>query len=795
MLAVVVDPMAWRIVGGAVALVALAGCGSSGSDPDAGMADTGPAVVDGGDGGADDGGADAGPPPPARSAEAPLVQWVNPFIGTGGLGFGTGACYPGPQRPFGMVRPGPDTAPEEGSAPFAHFSGYYYPDENIHGFSHLRAHGIGISDYGVLAMMPTDGMTAERTTQQGRRSRFSHDSEQASPGYYAVTLEDTGIEVELTATDRVALHRYTFPETVDPVVLFDVAHTANDVTIDEGSIEVDPDAREMWGRVHFEGGYSRRHGGIDAFFAARFDRPFAEHGVWLGDTLAEGESAREGERVGGWAGFDLGDDRTVHAAVGVSFVDVAGARANLDAEMTDIDFDATRSDAEAEWERALSVVEIEGRTETDFRLFYTALYHTLMMPTLLQDTDGRYRGVDGEVHTASDGLVYYSDFSLWDTFRTHHPMLTLLYPEQQTEFLRALVQMAEDGGYMPRWPLGDGYTGGMVGESATIVFADSVVKGLRDYDLATAYAAMRSTAMESPPADAPYGGRSGIEEYVDLGWVPMEASGGSASLTLEYAYDDWALATLAEALGQSEDASMFAERAGNWENLYDESTGFLVGRRQDGSFPDDLDPIVWEDYFVEGNAWQYMWYAPHDLERMAEVRGGREAMLEVLREFFDLSSRRPINTTVPANYYWHGNEPDLHVAWIFSALDDPAGTARWTRWAMEEHYADDPGGLPGNDDSGTLSAWYVFAALGFYPIAGADYYLVGSPTLTRATLHLEGGDFVVEAPDASDRSIYVTGAMLNGEPLERARFTHDDIAGGGRLELDMGAEPTGWSTP
>jgi len=727
--------------------------------------------------------------PPSRPAEAPLVQWVDPFIGTGGLGFGVGSAFPGPQVPYGMARPGPDTTGASSAAGPSHCAGYWYEDANIRGFSNTRAHGMGGAEYGAVALMPTIGMDATKTSWQGYRARFSHDTEEASPGYYAVTLSESEVRVELTATARVGLHRYTFPSSAgsDATVIVNIAHALADVEIIDGRVEIDPGEAEVFGFATFSSGYSGRFGGMPVYFLMRFSRPFASYGVWQAGTLFESETARTGADTGAWLSFDAADDPVVEVAVGISFVDEDHARMNLDAEVPAFDFESVRADTEAQWETALGAVEVEGRWERDFRIFYTALYHALLMPTLATDVDGSYRGIDQQVHVA-EGFTYYTDFSLWDTYRTQHPLLTFLYPGWQTQMLRSLLAMGRDGGYMPRWPLGIGYTGGMVGDSADIVFADSWVKGVRDFDLREAYDIMLLTALGPTPDGAPYGGRGGIQSYIDRGYVSIEASGGSASRTLEFAYDDYALSVLAEALGETEDQALFEARAGSWRNVYDPASGFLVGRHEDGSFPEEVDPVAWQDYFAEGSAWQYLWFAPHDLPALAETLGGREAFLERLDRFFELSAAEDYFPLLPAPYYWHGNEPDLHASWIFAELDQPADTARWTRWVLARHYGDGPDGLPGNDDAGTLSAWYVFSAAGIFPIAGLDHYLIGSPIFTRVVFHLVGGDFIVDAPESSDRALYVQSANLDGTLLDRARLPYDALPGA-TLHLDLGPDP------
>jgi len=709
--------------------------------------------------------------PPGMETPLPLTQHVNPFVGSGGLAFGVGSSSVAPQTPFGMARPAPDTSEPDGAPGFNHCSGYYWEDELIQGFSQVRMHGTGIADYGNVALMPVDGISPDKTVQTGYREPFSHDEEEAEVGYYAVTLGDSRIRAELTASDRVAIHRYTFPESVaEPVVLVDVAHWIGEGEVVDADLSIDPEAREVSGFSQVDGGYSGRFGGVRVYFVARFDRAFTDQGTWFEGALRdELEVSGSGNgQLGGWVGVD-GD---VTVAVGLSFVDVEHARMNLDAEGAD--FDATREATQAQWEEVLGRVEVEARSERDLRLFYTALYHALLMPTLGSDVDGSYRGLDGEVRVA-EGYRYYTDFSLWDTFRTQVPLLSWFYPELQRDQMRSLVAMARDGGFMPRWPLGHGYTGGMVGESATVAMADAWIKGVRDFDLRAAYDAMRFTAMQRTPEGSAYGGRSGVEDYVALGYVPVEAGGGSVSKTLEYAYDDWALAYLAEELGETGDAAAFTERAGNWENLWDEERQFLLGRQRDGAFVEDVDLVRWESFYTEGNAWQYLWYAPHDLEGLAERMGGPDAMMTRLDEFFVRSARRP-STLFPPNDYWHGNEPDIHAPWIFSAFDRRAESARWVRWVMETFYSDTPEGLPGNDDSGTLSAWYVFAALGVFPIAGGDLYLLTEPTLASATIHGER-ELVIEGSRDAE------GITLDGEPLERSRLRHAQLEGTLRFGL------------
>jgi predicted alpha-1,2-mannosidase len=723
---------------------------------------------------------DDSPPVERFVPEAPYTRYVDPFIGTGGLGFGYASCFPGPQMPYGMIRPGPDTGLEGGAAPFDHFSGYNYGDAYVHGFSLTRLQGAGIVDYGAPGLVFADGFTAEKTSVSGQRSRFTHDLESAEPGHYAVTLLDAGIDVEVTASHRTALFRVAPDEGVEPTVIVDLGYSLPSVDILDGHVELSIESREIRGWVRLAGGYSNRRGGIAVSFVVRSSAPILAHGLFDGDVLLDAAStSADGADVGAFITLGASGEAPVVAA-SISFVDVDGALANLEAEAADFDFERVRGEAHEAWAAHLAKIRVEGASEREARIFYSSLYRALLMPTLLEDVDGRYRGLDDGVHVA-DGFDYVSDLSLWDTFRTLHPLLNLVYPEHQRNVLRSLVAMAEDGGYVPRWPIGPNYTGGMVGDPAAIVIAESWLKGLRDFDLRTAYDALRSTALEAPPPEAPFGGRGAIEPYVELGYVPIEAAGGSVSRTMEYAYADYALSVLAEALAEPEDVSVFTARAKNYENVFDQESGFFIGRSEDGTFVTLASATAWQPFYTEGNAYQYLFYAPHDLSGLAELLGGADVALERLDDLFDQSTRDAYTPMFPGTYYWHGNEPDLHYAFVFAALGDHERTVRWSRWVMASQYGDGPDGLPGNDDGGTLSAWYVFASLGLFPLAGTDQYLLGAPVFDRAEIELPSGTLTIECPALEAGAYQLT---LDGTPLPQPRITHDAIASGGVLRFD-----------
>lgn len=724
-----------------------------------------------------DAGIDAAVPEPSAAAR-PYTQHVNPFIGTGGTGYGVGSAFPGPQVPFGMARPSPDTSIEGRAPDFAHCSGYSYSDTHIDAFSHTRMHGTGIVDYGVVSLMPTIGMSSAKTSEAGYRSAFSHESELASPGYYAVTLADTQVRVELTATEHVGVHRWTFPAESEAVVVVDNGHAASNVDVTSAEISVDEAAHELFGFVHFSGGYSGRFGGMPVYFVARFNTPFSRVGTFAEGVLNEHATHAEGTTSGAFVAFDLSERESVEAAVGLSFTDIAHARMNLDAEVPVIDFDALRAAAEEAWEAQLARIDVEGRNAEDFVRFYTALYHVFMMPTLAMDVDGTYMGMDGETHHA-DGFRYHTDFSMWDTFRTLHPLLTLIAPDVQRDLLLSLLAMGNDAGAIDRWPLGVGFTNGMIGDSAAIVFADSVEKGISDLDVARAYELLRAPAM-GPLVDSPYEGRSGIDAYIDRGYVPGDESSASVSKTLEYAYADFALARLAQHLDLTEDQALFDTRATYYRNLYDANQGFFVSRSSSGEFVALGSSTAWSDPYTEGNAWQYLWYAPHDLVGLIELLGGQAATRDRLDDFF-MRSQSTTHTALPDLYYWHGNEPDLHAAFVYAALGDQDRASEMSHWILDARYGTDPAGLAGNDDAGTLSAWFVFASSGIYPISARPEYLLGSPIFTRVLMHLEAGDLEIRAPGAGSGRAAPLSTRLDGVALASPEVMHAALVDGAHL--------------
>ncbi len=699
---------------------------------------------------------------------------VNPFIGTGGIGYGVGSAFPGPCVPFGMARPGPDTSLYGASPGFHHCSGYHYSDNRIRGFSHTRLSGTGLPEYGNILVMPTLDFSGDYSKEKSRLSRFSHESENARPGYYAVTLDGAGIKVELTATHHCGLHRYTFPRAGKGRILIVADHAIMKRDVCEAGIQLDPGAREATGRVLDCGSLTGRNGGVEIFFAARVSGPIMGHGVSERDALA-------------WVDVDTDSPKVV--AVGISFISIDQARRHLDEEIGARSFDEVLEEAEGMWRESLSAIEISGGAPDQRTIFYTALYHSLIMPTDFTEAGGLYRGLDEKAHVA-EGFRYYTDFSLWDTFRTLHPLLVLIEPERTQDMMQSLVMMAEQGGHMPKWPTAYRYTSCMIGASADNVIADAYLKGVRGFDVEAAFRAARRLAVQGVPPRAGYDGRVGIEEYISRGWVPADVYPSAASRTIEFSYNDFCLANLAGALGMEEDQRAFMDRSRNWRNLWDESTGWLRGRRADGSFAGPFAPWAWTGFYVEGNARQWLWAPFHDPEGLIDLMGGRENFTERLNRFFEKSATRP-DTLLPDSFYWHGNEPDIHAAYLFNYAGRPDLTRKWVRWIMEKKYSNAPNGLDGNDDCGTLSAWYVFSALGFYPVAGTDVYLIGAPLFENAVIHMKHGDLVIRAENNPSENIHVEKVLLNGRPLTEPWFYHEDINAGAELVFIMSDQPPG----
>lgn len=742
-----------------------------------------------------------------NAADEPLVSspiepydplpFVDPMIGTDGLGAQIANVNPGATWPLGLVLAGPNTRTVNGAPAFYHCAGYHYPDTHIGGFAHIHGHGIGVTDYGAVHLMPRARFDAAHLDVRARMAPFSHDDEQATVGRYRVKLGDDATEVDIVATSHGAIHRWTFsPSAGDtPVMWLDLDHTFGNDTTTLARVQWDADAGELSGKQVIAGGYSARFDGQQAHFVITFDVTPAPAGSLEVGTFGAsfepvpGAHTLDDDTGGAWVRFPAGTT-AVEARVALSYVDVEGARANHASELASTTFEQAIEQVEQAWRDRLSRVRVRGGSPDDQVIFHTAHYHALMMPHVQTDVDGRYRGIDGEVHVTD--FDYMSDLSLWDTFRTLHPFWTLAHPDLQRGAARSLVQMVRDGGSLPRWPMAHGYTSGMVGSPATMLLADTVFAGIDGWDSDVAFEAAYAAAT-GPTANA---SRDGIADYLALGYLPSDRVGASASKTLEYAWADHALARWADAQGRPEAAALHAQ-ARSWQNVWDPSQRFFVPRRSDGSFEQVSNPTHWIGAYTEGNAWHYRWGAAHDPLGMVALQHGGDvdAALDALRGYLDGVINEP-DDNLPDDLYWHGNEPVLHVPAMPSLLGDPDLAAAFSRHVLRTRYRTGPLGLDGNDDAGTLSSWALLVMIGVYPVAGSGEWSLLPPVFSRVEVDRDQGMLVVEAPGAALGHRFPAGAALDGEPLERAWVTTEELLGTQVLSFDLVESPAGWrSTP
>jgi predicted alpha-1,2-mannosidase len=742
---------------------------------------------------------DASPPVsmPNQPARGELGQWVNPLVGTGGYPWVCGNNFPGAMVPFGMVRLGPETISSILHQRALNTSGYYYSDDQILGFSHTRLNGTGATDGGHFLVTPALVALNPRTLGRSPRISFTHREETASPGYYAVRLPKLDTLVELTATPRVGVHRYTFPQSSTPHLRFDVMNALGGRRSTEGKLRMLPEAAELEGSARTFGTFAARYGGIKVYFVGKVNVPWADFTLWQDATVFPGKIEADGNHIG----VDLSFAATnrpppVTLKLAISYVSVENARANLNAETADKDFDQIRAQAQNAWEEKLSSIRIQGGTEAQRKIFYTALFRVFQMPTVFNDANGDYLGFDRHVHRVSD-FQYFTDLSLWDTFRTTHPLYVLIANREQRDMLVSLVKMLEQGGWLPRWPAGCGYSNSMLGTPADVVIADSYLKGIQDFDVEKAYQAMRSTALGPTPPGAAFSGRQGISEYLQHGYCPAGLVKRSISRTLEFAWADHAIARLAAKLGHDQDAALFGKHAQFYRNVWNPKNQFFQPRDAAGNFVEPFKPLLltyldWKDKYtqdyVEGSAMQWRWAVPFDAEGLISLFRDRTYFVSELDRFF-AKSTTTMGAWNPGPYYWHGNQPDINAAYLFNEAGRPDLTQKWARWILEHKYGTSYDGIDGNDDAGTLSAWYVLSALGIYPEAGSDRYQLGTPLFEKAEVKLAGGILDIIADNYSPNHPYVRQVWLNDRLLNRWWIRHAEIASGGTLRFHMSSEP------
>lgn len=713
------------------------------------------------------------------SSSQDLSKWVDPFIGTGGHGH----TYPGATLPFGMVQLSPDTRLKGWDG----CSGYHYSDEVIFGFSHTHLSGTGVSDYGDILFMPTVGEVqvnngSPEDPSSGYCSRFYHEEEKASPGYYSVFLDDYGVKAELTVTKRAGLHKYTFPATHEANIIIDLEHRDPVVA---SSIRIVDDS-EIWG---FRRSDQWAHDQV-VYFVAKFSQPFRKFGIAVDSELQKGISQASGRNIKAFVTFSTPKKEPVLIKVGISAVSCAGARKNLMTEIPGWDFSRVRIAAEAAWNKSLGKIQIRGGSREQRTIFYTALYHAMLAPNLFMDVDGLYRGKDLEPHQVQD-FDYYTVFSLWDTFRAAHPLFTLIEQKRTLDFIRTFLAQYKDGHLLPVWELAANETWCMIGYHSVSVIADAYLKGITGFDTETAFRAMRRSADQN---------HFGLEFYKKLGFIPAEKESESVSKTLEYAYDDWCVAQMARALGKEDEYHRFMQRAQNYKNIFDPDTGFMRARMHAGWFS-PFDPREVNFNYTEANSWQYSFFVPQDISGLLALMGGREKFVERLDELFTADSqttgRKQADITGLIGQYAHGNEPSHHIAYLYNYAGQPWKTQEKVREILDTMYTDQPDGLSGNEDCGQMSAWYILSAMGFYPITpGQGIYALGTPLFPQAEIHLENGrSFTIKAKGISDDNFYIHAAKLNGQDYTRSFISHADILEGGELVLIMGPEPNReWGT-
>ena len=719
--------------------------------------------------------------------------YVNPFIGTGGHGH----THPGAMLPHGMIQPGPDTRIDGWDS----CSGYYYEDSTINGFAHTRLSGTGCADFGDFLLMPTVGeqkveYLGKESQQRPFASAFSHRNEYAEPGYYSVFLDTYGVKAELTATERAAMHRYTFPESKESGFILDMDYNIQQQTNQVMEVEAVNDTVLC--------GYKRSAYWAwqqDLYFYAVFSKPFT-HTLYT-DTIEEGGQQIPVCKM--LLRFDTAEDEQVMVRFSISSVDGEGARQNLLAELPDWDFDKVRADARKTWNDCLSKIEVKTEDPDQLAIFYTAMYHAFLSPNLFTDVDGRYLGMDLKVHTTDKEDPVYTTFSIWDTFRALHPLLTIIDPHTNESYIRSLLKKQREGGVFPKWDCAANYTGTMIGYHAASIITDAYVKGYRDFDVREAYQACLRTAeydttgIVGPKWLVPFV-MPRARYYKDaLGYIPCDLENESVAKALEYAYDDWCISVLADSLGDVETRDKYARFAGAYKSYFDPETRFMRGRDSKGKWRTPFNPrssTHRSDDYCEGTAWQWTWFVPHDVPGLVGLMGGEEAFAGKLDSLFTVSSELE-GETVSADIsgligqYAHGNEPSHHIIHLYNYVNRPWRTQELVDSVLHSQYRNAPDGLSGNEDCGQMSAWYILNAMGFYQVCpGEPVYSIGRPLFEEVTIHLPGQkDFVIRTKNNSKEYKYVQSILLNGKPLEQPFFTHSDLTAGGVMEISMGAEP------
>ncbi|GAA6435378.1 GH92 family glycosyl hydrolase [Bacteroides intestinalis] len=720
---------------------------------------------------------------------------VNVFIGTGGHGH----TFPGATLPHGMVQLSPDTRLFGWDA----CSGYYYDDTSIMGFTHTHLSGTGIGDYGDILFMPVVGEkpliagTAEKP-DEGYRSRFSHEQESARPGYYQVLLQDDSINVELTATLRAGLHRYTYPKASDARLIVDMEPTIHGHQHPVTQIRVVNDSTIAG--MKYTVGWAKHH---YVYFYAVFSSPF-DYKLYSGTEYQSDSTSVTVNTAKAVMSFrNLPADGRVLAKVGISSVDEEGARLNVEAEIPNWDFEGVMKQANTVWNEALGKIDIETSDNDSRTVFYTSLYHAFIQPSLASDVDGRYRTMGHEIKQDAS-YTNYTVFSLWDTFRAAHPLYTIVTPEQNQAFIRSLLRKYDEGGILPKWELASNETGTMIGYHAVSVIVDAMMKKQCDFDVKKALEACIRSSVYDTTGVTPMMERQilngklmpvSIKYKNELGYIPCDKVGGSVSQGLEFAYNDWLIAQMMKEHNRKDLYDKYMELSRNYRNYFDPETKLMRGRLSDGSWITPFDPasVQRPSNYVEGNAWQWAWFVPQDVEGLMELVGGQKYFEAHLDTLFTTSSELTGDPNAAADVtgmigqYAHGNEPSHHIPYLYNYAGAPRKTQALVDHILRTLYHNDPNGLSGNEDVGQMSAWYALSAMGFYSFCpGRPVYEIGRPIFDKVTIHLSNGkDFVIQAKNNSVENKYIRSMKLNGEDLAEPRFSHFDLMKGGELIFEM----------
>ena len=719
-----------------------------------------------------------------HAAGQSLTSYVNPFIGTGAMDDQSlsGNCFPGATVPFGMVQAGPDTRTDPSWGKDG--NGYYYADTQIYGFSHTRLSGTGVSDFIDLLLMPTTDLSEQRPS-----SKFSHNEEEAHPGYYRVKLLDSGIDAELSATTRCGIHHYTFPSGKAQRMTIDLNHSSEKGGIWDRKIInsqlriVSPTVVEGYRTIT---GWAKLR---NVYFHVEFSRPFVAHELVDNGRKAYDAPVINGSDLHAFLDFDNKSANDLTVKVAISPVSVANARENMAAEATSWDFNSYRESADQVWNKYLQRIEVEG-SDKDKTIFYTALYHTLVQPNTMSDVNGEYMAIDYTTRKMPEGKTYYSTFSLWDTYRAAHPLYNLIVPEKNAEFAESLLLHYDCYGYLPIWVLWGQENYCMIGNHSIPVLVDMAMKNIGNVD--------KKRILDACVGSVGYSHTNfPCEVWEKYGYMPENLQSQSVSITLEESFDDWCVAQLADKLGEKDVYTRFDARSKYYDALFNPEHGFFQAKNDKGEWIEPFDPLKYGanggNPYTEGNPWQWLWYVPHDVDRLITLLGGNEAFVKKLDDFFSItesSGEKNVNASGFIGQYVQGNEPGHHAAYLYDYAGQPRKTQAMVHRIMDEFYNTESTGYAGNDDCGEMSAWYIFSSMGFYPVNPAsDEYAISSPVFSKVRIHLANGKtFSIDAPRKDDSEIFIKKQMLDGKPYKTNILKYDAIMNGSTLQFKLSSK-------